>query len=169
MSVTEMVYGTPIRLPGEFFINEEFPEDSQIFFEQFCEHIRKIRLTLSVHHNKLKVFTFKDLYSCLHVFVRVDAVKKPLDCSYEGPYQIVERISDKVFKLSIKEEQVTISTDRLKPAYQETIDSNIITQGTEATTQQTLRMYSSSKKTLKRVTFATTLRTSLRREYCSHS
>lgn len=105
-SAAELVYGTPIRLPGEFFINENPPESPQIFIEKLREHMRKIRPTPTAYHTNPKVFSYKDLFSCSHAFVQVDAVKKPLDCPYEGPYEIIKRISDRVFKLNIKGEQV---------------------------------------------------------------
>jgi len=148
-SAAETVYGTSIRLLREFFINEEFSENLQIFFEQLRQHICKIRPTPSAHHSKPKVITFKDLYSCSYVFVRVDAVKKPLDCPYEGSYQIVERISDRVFKFSLKGEQVTVTTDRLK------LDNRLKqyhkTQRQQHKSQGCLHRL----KTPKRVTFAT--------------
>lgn len=146
-SAAELVYGVPIRLPGEFFIDEDPSEDPQVFIEKLREHMRKIRPTPAAHHTNPKVFNYKDLFSCSYAFVR-DAVKRPLDCPYEGPYEIVERISDRVFKLNIKGEQVTISTERLKPAYQEIIPAEDTTHHTLP--QQPLKTYPASKK---KVTF----------------
>jgi len=143
-SAVELVYGAPIRLPGEFFTNEDPPENPQIFIEKLRESMRKRRPTPSAHHTNQKVFNYKDLFSCSHAFIRVDAVKRPLDCPYEGPYEIIERISDRVFKLNIKGKQVTISTERLKPAYQEIIPSEDTAQHT--LTQQPLRTYPPAKK-----------------------
>lgn len=40
VSVAELVHGTPLRLPGEFFFNEEMPQDPQPFVEKFREHTR---------------------------------------------------------------------------------------------------------------------------------
>ncbi|GIY32064.1 hypothetical protein CDAR_411481 [Caerostris darwini] len=65
---------------------------------------------------KQKIFIPKDLYTCSHVFLRIDRVKKPLEPPYEGPYLVLQR-SPKNFLLSIKNKQVNISVDRLKPAY----------------------------------------------------
>ncbi|KAF8789395.1 hypothetical protein HNY73_007335 [Argiope bruennichi] len=42
--------------------------------------------------------------------------KSPGKPPYQGPYRVVER-SDKFFTLSMKEKNVNISIDRLKPAY----------------------------------------------------
>ncbi|KMQ85902.1 pol polyprotein [Lasius niger] len=118
-SAAELVYGTPIRLPGEFFIDEDPPEDPQIFIEKA---------------------------TCSHAFVRVDAVKRPFDCLCEGPYEIIERISDRVFKLKVKGEEVTISTERLKPAYQETIPPEDTAQDIPTAAQQSIRTYLPAKK-----------------------
>ncbi|XP_029169985.1 uncharacterized protein LOC114939727 [Nylanderia fulva] len=152
-SAAELVYGTPIRLPGEFFIDEGLPEDPQIFIEKLRKFMRNIRPTPPAYHIRPRVFSYKDLFSCSHVFVRVDAIKKPLDCPYEDPYEIIKRISDQVFKLKIKEKEVTISTERLKPAYQKIIPSGdaTCTEDIPATAQQPMKTYPPAKK----VTFAT--------------
>ena len=57
------------------------------------------------------------LATATHVFVRNDAVRKPLQTPYyEGPYPVLER-TDKFFKLNINGRKETVSIDRLKPAY----------------------------------------------------
>ena len=56
------------------------------------------------------------LATATHVFVRHDAVRKPLQSPYDGPYPVLER-TDKFFKLNIKGREDTVSIDRLKPAY----------------------------------------------------
>lgn len=52
----------------------------------------------------------------MHVFVRVDYVKKPLQHPYEGPYEVLER-QDKTFDVLIAGKQQRISIDRIKPAF----------------------------------------------------
>lgn len=49
--------------------------------------------------------------------MRVDAVKKPLQHSYDGPYKIVERLLDRDFALLIKGEKVVVNIERLKSAF----------------------------------------------------
>ena len=48
-----------------------------------------------------ELYTPKDLHDCKYVFIRNDAVKKPLCPTYSGPFQVVER-HPKYFKLTIK-------------------------------------------------------------------
>ncbi|GFY63126.1 retrovirus-related Pol polyprotein from transposon opus [Trichonephila inaurata madagascariensis] len=67
----------------------------------------------SVKHKRIFV---QDIRSCSQVFVRIDRVKKGLEPPYQEPYRVVER-SDKFFTLSMKDKNVNISIDRLKPAY----------------------------------------------------
>lgn len=151
-SAAELIYGTPIRLPGEFFLDEDFPPDPQIFVERLRQHIRRVRPSPTAHHNKPRAFILKDLYTCTHVFIRIDAAKKSLDQPYEGPYEVQERLTDKVFKILIKGEEATVSTDRLKPAYLEILPAADAPEETSSATPPvpTLKTYPP-----KRVKFAT--------------
>ena len=58
------------------------------------------------------------LSTCTHVFVRVDAVKKPLQPPYNGPYRVIKRTA-KFFFLEINGKQDSVSIDRLKAAFLE--------------------------------------------------
>lgn len=116
-SPADMVYGTTLRLPGEYFIEEDPPQDPHIFLEHLRQKMRLVRPQQTAHHQKPRVFTPKTLSTCSHVFVRVDSVKKPLDQPYEGPYRVIERLSDTCFRVEVKGQPQDISTDRLKPAF----------------------------------------------------
>ena len=43
----------------------------------------------------------EDLQTCTHAFIRHDAVKKPLQPPYDGPYEILSR-TPKHFTLKVK-------------------------------------------------------------------
>ena len=50
-----------------------------------------------------------------HVFLRVDAVRRPLVPPYEGPFPVISRTA-KTFVILRREKPVTVTIDRLKPA-----------------------------------------------------
>lgn len=54
-----------------------------------------------------------DLDATTHVFVRRDAVRRPLQRPYNGPYRIIKR-SDKFYTLDLNGRRDTVSLDRLK-------------------------------------------------------
>lgn len=69
------------------------------------------------HKHKRKIFFYKDLYNCSHVFVKIGIIKKVLECAYSGPHRIIERVSDRVFKVEINGVHKQVSIENLKPAF----------------------------------------------------
>ena len=51
--------------------------------------------------------------------------KRSLDQPFEGPYEVLERISDTVFKIRVNDVPMTVSTERLKPAFIEGLPQQI--------------------------------------------
>lgn len=116
-SSAELVYGEPLRLPGEFF--QPSPPDStdvSDFSNRLHFYIRKLQPSPPLRNSNNKVFVFKDLATSSYVFLRQDAVRSSLQPPYSGPFQVLER-NDKVYKILVKGKPVTVSIDRLKPAY----------------------------------------------------
>lgn len=116
-SPAELVFGTTIRVPGEFFLNSETPSNPSVLVENVRQHMRSIRPVQTLHHTNSRIFVHKELGTCTHVFLRDDAVKKPLQQTYTGPHRVVTRISNQIYKVAINGKDVNISTDRLKPAF----------------------------------------------------
>ncbi|KYN02154.1 hypothetical protein ALC62_07040 [Cyphomyrmex costatus] len=64
-------------------------------------------------HIRPKLFFYKDLYNCSHVFLKAEGNRRPLDQPYTGPHKVLERISDKVFNntyLIIQDSETTPTT-----------------------------------------------------------
>lgn len=120
ISAAELTYGQTLRLPGDFFT----PSIADTVMDYpFVEKLRSIIQQLkpvpaNSHGSTRSTFIHPDLLTCKKVFVRVDAVKKPLQPPYDGPYTVIHRSNNnKVFKLQLPGREASISIDRLKPAY----------------------------------------------------
>ena len=67
---SEFVFGT-LRLPGEFFLPEDFTPDPNFFIEEFREYMRQMRPIPVTHHytrnehSVLKICTTVLMYSCV--------------------------------------------------------------------------------------------------------
>lgn len=112
----ELVFGTTIRLPGEFLDPTQTPSDQANFVRKLQGHMQTLRPTPPKRHGEPKTFIHHDLANCTHVFLRSDFVRRPLQNPYEGPFSVDHR-SEKVFHLNIRGKTVPVSIDRVKPAY----------------------------------------------------
>jgi hypothetical protein len=63
-----------------------------------------------VRHASPAVFIHKDLADSTHVFLRQDAVHRPLDPPYSGPYKVLAR-TKKTMRIAMNGRPVTVSTD----------------------------------------------------------
>lgn len=116
-SPAEMVYGKTLRIPGQFFgVNEPSIVYETDFVKQLSKVMNDLQPVAAAHHGKQNVFIFKSLNDCSHVFLRNDTVRSSLQFPYDGPYEVIER-NDKFFKIRIRQREVNVSIDRLKPAY----------------------------------------------------
>ncbi|XP_015120395.1 uncharacterized protein LOC107043409, partial [Diachasma alloeum] len=123
VSPAQLLYGTELRIPSEFFVYDSLQADPNFFLEKFRDHMRRVRPTTTAQHTKARFFILKDLYKCSHVFLRVDAVERPLDRPYAGPHEVINRVDDRVFIVKINKIDKAISVDRLKPAFIAKTDS----------------------------------------------
>ncbi|XP_037871124.1 uncharacterized protein LOC119629453 [Bombyx mori] len=116
-SPAELLYGEPLRLPGEFF-DSSTPTTSDVtdFTARLHMIVQKLKPVPASRHGKHTVFIHKELESTQHVFLREDAARPPFHPAYSGPYRVLTR-GDKAFKILVKEKPVSVSVDRLKPAF----------------------------------------------------
>ncbi|GFW82755.1 retrovirus-related Pol polyprotein from transposon opus [Trichonephila clavipes] len=75
-TIAQMVYGTSIKLPGEFFDPPTINMDPQNFVAKLQQHMAELKPLKSPSNRKQNIFVHKDLKSCSHVFLRIDRVKK---------------------------------------------------------------------------------------------
>ncbi|GFW62266.1 hypothetical protein TNCV_4421531 [Trichonephila clavipes] len=94
-TAAEMIYVAPIRLPGEFLCPSKQSADSVTLVGRFRESMQRLSPPTTQHH---------------------DSLRKGLQPPYEGPYKVVDR-TEKVFRILRHGKEVSVSIDRLKPAY----------------------------------------------------
>ncbi|BHF65921.1 hypothetical protein SprV_0200893500 [Sparganum proliferum] len=119
-TAADLVYGTSLRLPGDYV-------------EQLRSVMRNLRAT-PPRASPANSFIPPNLDKCDFVFVRHDAVRRPLQPPYDGPYRVLRRSAkDVVIGRSGKTD--TVSIDRVKPAY---IDDSDLSSPQHCTPQQTV-------------------------------
>ena len=115
-SVAEMVFGEPLRLPGEFFVasNGDMVADPA-FVADLRQKIRLLRPIPPVWHGgeSRRSYVSQEFSSATHVFVRVGPRKTPLQ---SPPFKVLER-REKYFKLDLGNRHDMVSLDRIKPAF----------------------------------------------------
>nr|VZI03560.1 unnamed protein product [Spirometra erinaceieuropaei] len=106
-TAADLVYGTSLRLPGDYV-------------ERLRSAMRNLRAT-PPRASPANSFIPPDLDKCDFVLVRHDAVRRPLQPPYDGPYKVLRR-SDKDVVIERNGKTDTVSIDRVKPAYIEDSD-----------------------------------------------
>jgi hypothetical protein len=115
-SVAELVYGEPLRIPGELLTPAAGLEEPEHLITQLRRHIARLRPVPAARHASPTTFVHKDLRDCKHVLRRLDAPRRALERPYSGPYQVLSR-REKTLQLLARGKPVTVSADRVKPAY----------------------------------------------------
>ena len=117
-SAAEMIYGTTLRLPGEF--TQKYTVDAHTDLHNYSDKLRVAmsRLSLFPPRNtpQKNIFQYKEIDTCSHVFLRRIAIAPPLTAPYDGPYTVIIR-NGRVMKILIKGKMETVSLDRVKPAH----------------------------------------------------
>ncbi|CAH8500953.1 unnamed protein product [Schistosoma haematobium] len=114
----ELVYGTTLRLPGEFFDRAtDIPTDITNYVQQLKQQMESIR-SVKPRTQKVKSFVPNELDKCSHVFVRNDRIRQPLQTPYDGPFKIIRK-DTKTVTVERAGKHDTVSIDRVKPAFLE--------------------------------------------------
>lgn len=134
----ELVYGSTLRLPGEFIATEDNKLPPDEFVKQFTVAMRDIQPATVKHHDtKFKPFVSQELMDATHVFIRDDTVRPSLKQPYDGPFGVKQR-GDKYFIVIRRGKENKISIDRLKPAF---IDNDDVPLTTETNNQRLTQRY----------------------------
>ena len=77
-SAADMIYGTPLRLPGEYFADKATEPSASKYVKQLQNFVHSLQPTPTRHAGSQTTYINKALASCSHVFVRHDSVRFPL-------------------------------------------------------------------------------------------
>ncbi|XP_014299523.1 uncharacterized protein LOC106694043 [Microplitis demolitor] len=112
----ELVYGEPIRLPGELLTpsNKTTPHNIVNTLKRHCNSLAPAKIS---RHGKHSVFCSRNLSTRSHVLVRNDQVGPSFTAPYGGPYRVIIR-HDKYFIVDFRGRYIAISVDRLKLVYE---------------------------------------------------
>ena len=116
--MAEMVYGSTLRLPNEL-VTPSSPAaapDSSVFVQRLSASMSSIRPSPGRARQSKAVFQAPELQHCTHLFVHHDALRRPLQPTYDGPFRVLQR-SDKYYRLQLHGREDSVSIDRLKPAF----------------------------------------------------
>jgi hypothetical protein len=78
-SAAELVYGEPLRVPGEFLVPAAPTVEPSIFIQQLRRFMDHLRPTPAARHASPPTFIHKDLQDSTHVFLRQDTIRRALE------------------------------------------------------------------------------------------
>jgi cleavage and polyadenylation specificity factor subunit 1 len=107
-SVAELVYGEPLRIPGELLSPSANPMEPALLITELRQHMARLRPVPAARHTSPATLVHSDLEKCTHVFLRQDATRWALQPPYSGPYQVLSR-RNKTLQLLIWWRPVTVS------------------------------------------------------------
>lgn len=115
-SPAELVYGQPLRLPGEFFTKSVCCMDTYPLLILLRETFANLKPVIPHYHSVQKPFVHKNLLGSDFVFLRVEGKRSTLAPRYEGPFKVIRKFQ-KNFIILKSNKQCSVSIDRLKPAF----------------------------------------------------
>lgn len=111
----ELLFGANLTIPGSFVLTDS-SQPSNFTVARFKNYMQSVKPISTAHHCSTTPFVFKNLATCTHVLLQNEA-KKGLQPPYKGPFEVVDRVSDRVYKINVADKIVTVSTERLVPVY----------------------------------------------------
>jgi cleavage and polyadenylation specificity factor subunit 1 len=115
-SVAGLIYGEPLRIPGVLLTPTINPVDPAHRITELRKHKARHRPDPAARHTYPATLVHNSLEKCTHISLRQDALRKAWDPPYSGPFRILSR-KEKTLKILVRGTPVTVSTDRVKPAY----------------------------------------------------
>jgi cleavage and polyadenylation specificity factor subunit 1 len=114
-SLVELVYGEPLRMPGKLLTQTAHPVEPAHLITQLYRHMACLRPVPATRQTSPGRFVHKDLHNGIRL--PPSGHNAPgSGAPYSGPYQVLFR-KEKTLQLLVCGKPITISTERVKPAY----------------------------------------------------
>ncbi|PNF23234.1 hypothetical protein B7P43_G18447, partial [Cryptotermes secundus] len=84
-TVAELVYGEPLRIPGELLTPTAKPVDPAHLITQLRQYMARLRPIPATRHASPATFVHSDLKNCTHVFLRQDTTRRALEPPTAAP------------------------------------------------------------------------------------
>jgi cleavage and polyadenylation specificity factor subunit 1 len=84
-TVAELVYGEPLRIPGELRSPTAEPVDPAHLITEPRKHIARLRPVPAARHTSPSTFVHRDLERCTHVFLCQDTTRRALEPPLQRP------------------------------------------------------------------------------------
>ena len=155
-SPAELVFGTPLSLPGEYFKDslDTASKPSTPFIQELRHKMARLKYT-PPRQQQTGTFIPQHLRNCKYVFVRNDTVRKPLTPAYQGPFKVI-RHSNKHITIRRGNTTDTVSIDRTKPAF---LENQHPTESTTPSSESAPTPSRQQTRSGRKVTFPSNLRT----------
>jgi cleavage and polyadenylation specificity factor subunit 1 len=75
-SVAELVYGEPLRIPGELLTPTASSVDAALVITELRQHMARLRPVPAARHASPATFVHSDFGKCTHVFLRQDTTRR---------------------------------------------------------------------------------------------
>ncbi|KAJ8409954.1 hypothetical protein AAFF_G00209950 [Aldrovandia affinis] len=115
-SSAELVYGQPLRVPGEFMPNTTDPWSAAAQRASLLDSARVFAPVPTTQHGVPTSQVPPGLRSAGYVFIRHDAHRGPLQPPYDGPFRVLEH-GPKNLVVDIGGRPEHVSVDRVKLAH----------------------------------------------------
>jgi cleavage and polyadenylation specificity factor subunit 1 len=84
-SVAELVYGEPLRIPGELLTPSTDPVNPVHLIAEVRQHMARLIPVPAARHASPPSFVHSVLEKCTHVYLRQDTTRRALEPPYSGP------------------------------------------------------------------------------------
>jgi len=107
-TAAQLVYGEPLRVPGEFLLPAAPKVEASTLIQQLSHHMDQLRQTPAARHASPATLIHKDLRDSTNVFLRWDTTRRALEPPYSGPHKVIA-CTDKTLTIVVRGWQVSVS------------------------------------------------------------